>query len=48
MPTGVYQPPGGLTIAGSQATATVATSAGQVAVICNESSATSCMSYGGQ
>jgi hypothetical protein len=46
---GVYQPTGGLTVAGSRATAFVSTSAGgQVAVICNESSSTTFMSYGGQ
>jgi hypothetical protein len=46
---GVYQPTGGLTIAGTRATALVTTSAGgQVAMICNESSSTSFMSYSGQ
>jgi hypothetical protein len=46
---GLYQPTGGLTVAGTRATAVVTTSAGgQVAVICNESGANSFMSYGGQ
>jgi hypothetical protein len=45
---GLYQPTGGLP-AGSRATAVVATSTGgQVAVICNESSSTTFMSYNGQ
>jgi hypothetical protein len=45
---GLYQPTGGLPN-GARATAAVTTSpGGQVAVICNESSATSFMSYGGQ
>ena len=45
---GLYQPSGGLP-AGARATAVVTTSpAGQVAVICNESSATTFMSYDGQ
>ena len=45
---GLYQPSGGLPN-GSRATAVVTTSAGgQVAVICNESNATSFMSYSGQ
>lgn len=43
---GLYQPTGGLP-AGTRATAVVST-AGQVAVICNESNATSFMSYEGQ
>ena len=46
---GVYQPSAGLPVAGTRASALVTTSAGgQVAVICNESGATSFMSYGGQ
>jgi hypothetical protein len=45
---GLYQPTGGLS-GGSRATALVTTSSGgQVAVICNESSPTSFMSYDGQ
>ncbi len=45
---GVYQPTGGLP-SGTRATAVVTTSTGgQVAVICNESSATTFMSYDGQ
>jgi hypothetical protein len=45
---GLYQPTGGLP-SGTRATAVVTTSSGgQVAVICNESSATTFMSYGGQ
>jgi hypothetical protein len=45
---GLYQPTGGLPI-GSRATGVVTTSTGgQVAVICNESSATTFMSYNGQ
>jgi hypothetical protein len=45
---GVYQPTGGLP-SGSRATAVVTTSTGgQVAVICNESSPTTFMSYNGQ
>ena len=44
---GVYQPTAGLP-AGGRATAVVSTSGGQVAVICNENSASSFMSYGGQ
>jgi hypothetical protein len=45
---GLYQPTGGLP-AGSRATAVVTTSAGgQIAVVCNESSATTFMSYNGQ
>jgi hypothetical protein len=45
---GLYQPTGGLP-AGSRATAVVTTSSGgQVAVICNESSPTTFMSYNGQ
>ena len=45
---GVYQPTGGLP-SGTRATAVVTTSAGgQVAVICNESSSTTFMSYDGQ
>ncbi len=43
---GLYQPTGGLP-AGTRATAVVS-SAGQLAVICNESNATSFMSYAGQ
>jgi hypothetical protein len=46
---GVYQPTGGLTVAGTRATALVSTSAGgHVAVICNEASSTTFMSYSGQ
>ena len=45
---GVYQPTGGLP-SGTRATAVITTSSGgQVAVICNESSATIFMSYDGQ
>jgi hypothetical protein len=45
---GLYQPTGGLP-PGSRATAVVTTSSGgQVAVICNESSPTTFMSYNGQ
>jgi len=44
---GVYQPTGGLP-AGDRASATVVTQGGQIAVICNESNATSFMSYNGQ
>ena len=44
---GLYQPAGGLP-GGDRASVTVVTQGGQVAVICNESSATSFMSYGGQ
>jgi hypothetical protein len=45
---GVYQPTGGLPT-GTRATAVVTTSSGgQVAVICNESSSTTFMSYDGQ
>jgi YVTN family beta-propeller protein len=45
---GLYQPTGGLP-SGTRATAVISTSSGgQVAVICNESSATAFMSYGGQ
>jgi hypothetical protein len=45
---GLFQPTGGLP-GGSRATAVVTTtSGGQVAVICNESSSTTFMSYGGQ
>jgi hypothetical protein len=45
---GLYQPGGGLP-SGSRATAVVTTSSGgQVAVICNESSSTTFMSYDGQ
>jgi alpha-tubulin suppressor-like RCC1 family protein len=45
---GLYQPTGGLPI-GSRATAVVTTSTGgQVAVVCNESSPTTFMSYNGQ
>jgi hypothetical protein len=45
---GLYQPAGGLP-SGDRATAIVTTSSGgQVAVICNESNATSFMSYSGQ
>jgi len=45
---GVYQPTGGLPT-GTRATAVITTSAGgQVAVICNESSTTTFMSYDGQ
>jgi hypothetical protein len=45
---GLYQPSGGLP-AGSRATAVVTASAGgQVAVVCNESSPTTFMSYNGQ
>jgi hypothetical protein len=45
---GLFQPTGGLP-SGSRATAVVTTSSGgQVAVICNESSATTFMSYDGQ
>ena len=45
---GVYQPAGGLP-SGTRATAVVTTSAGaQLAVVCNESSSTTFMSYNGQ
>jgi len=45
---GLYQPTGGLP-SGTRATAFITTSSGgQVAVICNESSATTFMSYDGQ
>jgi hypothetical protein len=45
---GLYQPTGGLPT-GSRATAVVTTSTGgQIAVICNESSSTTFMSYNGQ
>ena len=45
---GLYQPSGGLP-SGSRATAVITTSSGgQVAVICNESSSTTFMSYDGQ
>jgi len=44
---GLYQPTGGLP-SGKRATAVISTSGGQVAVICNESSTTTFMSYGGQ
>ena len=45
---GLYQPTGGLT-SGARATAVITTSSGgQVAVICNESSPTTFMSYDGQ
>src|SRR5450759_1765201 len=45
---GLYQPTGGLP-SGSRATAVIITSSGgQVAVICNESSSTTFMSYDGQ
>jgi hypothetical protein len=45
---GVYQPTGGLP-SGTRATAVITTSSGgQVAVICNESSSTTFMSYDGQ
>ena len=45
---GLYQPTGGLP-SGARATAVITTSAGgQVAVICNESSGTTFMSYDGQ
>jgi hypothetical protein len=44
---GLYQPTGGLP-SGDRASAAVHTLGGQVAVICNESSATSFMSYSGQ
>jgi hypothetical protein len=45
---GLYQPSGGLP-SGTRATAVVTTSSGgQVAVICNESSTTTFMSYDGQ
>ena len=45
---GLYQPTGGLP-SGTRASAIVTTAAGgQVAVICNESNATSFMSYTGQ
>ena len=45
---GLYQPDGGLP-AGTRASAEVrASSGGTVAVICNESSPSSFMSYGGQ
>jgi hypothetical protein len=43
----VYQPTGGLPT-GTRATAVVTVSGSQIAVICNESSASSFMSYGGQ
>jgi len=45
---GLYQPTGGLPN-GSRASATVTTAiGGQVAVICNEASSTTFMSYSGQ
>jgi hypothetical protein len=45
---GLYQPAGGLP-SGTRATAVItASSGGQVAVICNESSSTTFMSYDGQ
>jgi hypothetical protein len=45
---GLYQPSGGLA-AGQRASAVVTTaSGGQVAVVCNESNATTFMSYSGQ
>jgi hypothetical protein len=45
---GLYQPTGGLP-SGTRATAVITTSSGgQVAVICNESSTTTFMSYDGQ
>jgi alpha-tubulin suppressor-like RCC1 family protein len=44
---GLYQPAGGLP-SGTRATAVITSSGGQVAVICNESSSTTFMSYGGQ
>ena len=44
---GVYQPTGGLP-SGTRATGVVNAPAGQVAVICNESSTTNFMSYAGQ
>ena len=45
---GLYQPTGGLP-SGTRATAVITTSSGgQVAAICNESSATTFMSYDGQ
>jgi len=45
---GLYQPTGGLP-SGQRATAVITTSSGgQVAVICNESSSTTFMSYDGQ
>jgi alpha-tubulin suppressor-like RCC1 family protein len=44
---GLYQPTGGLP-AGARATAVVSTSGGQIAVVCNESSPTTFMSYNGQ
>ena len=44
---GVYQPDNGLPN-GTRASAQVTTSGGTVAVICNESNATSLMSYDGQ
>ena len=45
---GLYQPTGGLPT-GTRATAVITTSSGgQVAVICNESSLTTFMSYDGQ
>ena len=48
MSWGLYQPTGGLPN-GTRASAVVTTSGGgQVAVICNESNATSFMSYSGQ
>jgi len=45
---GLYQPTGGLP-SGTRATAAITTSSeGQVAAICNESSSTTFMSYGGE
>lgn len=44
---GLYQPAGGL-LTGKRGTAVIVTSAGQLAVICNESSPTTFMSYAGQ
>jgi hypothetical protein len=44
---GVYQPAGGLPNT-TRASATVSTDGGRIAVICNESNATSFMSYNGQ
>jgi len=44
---GLYQPTGGLP-AGKRATAVITSLGGQVAVICNESSSTTFMSYDGQ
>lgn len=44
---GLYQPAGGLP-SGTRASAQVTTTGQPVAVICNESNATTFMSYGGQ